>query len=155
MISGNIPEALMSRIIHEQQNRLREAAASSARNEQTDSALNQGADEKLRMTETRIYIGLNDSQTKEQKFETEKYMSVLKSVCRNYHVAFSVDIESGGYYHDNGEYTEETSFVLIMINADRQVVQNIAKDLCSFFHQESVLVTESYIDGYFITDKQI
>ena len=104
---------------------------------------------KVRMTETRIYIGLNDAQTKEQIFETERYMSVLKHVCRNYHVAFSVNIENGRYFHDDGEYTEETSFVLMLINADRKVVNEIAKDLCSFFNQESVLVTENHISGYF------
>ena len=107
------------------------------------------------MTETRINVGLNDSQTKEQKHETEKYMSVLKYVCRNYHVAFSVDIEHGGYYHDDGEYTEETSFILLLINADQDVVSEIAKDLCTFFHQESVLVTENHIDGYFISGNMI
>ncbi|MBR0303314.1 MAG: DUF3574 domain-containing protein [Clostridia bacterium] len=101
------------------------------------------------MTETRIYIGLNDAQTKEQIHETEMYMSVLKHVCRNYHVSFSVTIENGGYFHDDGEYTEETSFILVLINADRKVVNEIAKDLCSFFHQESVLVTENQINGYF------
>ena len=112
----------------------------------TASSLQSG---KLRMTETRIYIGLNDSQTKEQIHETEMYMSVLKYVCRNYHVSFSVNIENGGYFHDDGEYTEETSFVLVLINADRKVVNEIAKDLCSFFHQESVLVTENRMTGYF------
>ena len=109
------------------------------------------AGEKLQMVETRIYIGLNDAQTKEQIHETEKYMSVLKHVCQSYHVAFSVDIENGGYFHDNGEYTEETSFILTLINADKKVVNEIAKDLCSFFHQESVLVTENRIDGYFVS----
>ena len=104
---------------------------------------------KTRMTETRIYIGLNDAQTKEQIFETERYMSVLKHVCCSYHVAFSVSIENGGYFHDDGEFTEETSFVLLLINVDRKVVGEIAKDLCSFFNQESVLVTENRISGYF------
>lgn len=111
-----------------------------------------GQSEKLQMTETRIYIGLNDAQTKEQIHKTEKYMSVLKHVCQSYHVAFSVNIENGGYFHDNGEYTQETSFVLVLINAQKTVVGEIAKDLCSFFHQESVLVTENRIDGYFVSE---
>lgn len=103
------------------------------------------------MIETRIYVGLNDADTKAQKHETGKYISVLKHVCRSYHVAFSVDIEEGGYFHDDGEYTEETSLVLVLVNPDRNIVREIAKDLCTFFHQESVLVTEGHIEGYFIT----
>ena len=109
-----------------------------------------GADGQLQMIETRIYVGLNDSETKVQEFETEKFMSVLKSVCKNYHVAFSVSIEEGGYYHEDGAYTEEKSFVLVLIDADRAVVEEIAKDLCTFFHQESVLVTENLLNGTFI-----
>ena len=103
--------------------------------------------------ETKIYVGLNDGETKEQLFKTEKYLNLLKNVCKNYHIAFSVDIEEGGYFHDNGEYTEETSLVLILIDVDRNTVREIAKDLCTFFRQESVLVTEDLVKGYFLYSK--
>ena len=106
--------------------------------------------EKVMMTETRIYVGLNDAETREQKFKTEKYMSILKNVCKSYHVAFSLDVEEGGYFHDDGEYTEETSLVLILIDADPVIVREIAMDLCVFFHQESVMITESLVQAYFI-----
>lgn len=104
----------------------------------------------VRLTETRIYIGLNDAVTKKQMFETEKYLDVLKTVCRSYHVPFSVNKEQGGYFHEDGTYTEENSFVLLLIGTEREVVKNIAKDLCTFFGQESVMVTENRIGGYFI-----
>ena len=39
----------------------------------------------------------------------------------------------------------------MLVNPDRNTVREIAKDLCTFFHQESVLVTEDHIEGYFIT----
>ena len=97
-----------------------------------------------------IYIGLNDAVTKKQMFETEKYLDVLKTVCRSYHVPFSVNKEQGGYFHEDGTYTEENSFVLLLIGTEREVVKNIAKDLCTFFGQESVMVTENQIGGYFI-----
>ncbi len=105
----------------------------------------------VRLTETRIYIGLNDAVTKKQLFETEKYMSILKHVCKYYRVPFSVDTEEGGYYHEDGTYTEENSFVLQMIGVERDTVKQIAQDLCAFFNQESVLITENQIGGYFIS----
>lgn len=153
MSSGKNHGAILYRLLEEQQKQLVNKKAISCQNEQTDSISISAADEKQQMTETRIYIGLNDAQAKEQIHDTGMYMSVLKYVCRNYHVAFSVDIEHGGYFHDDGEYTEETSFVLLLINADQKVVSEIAKDLCFFFRQESVLVTENHIDGYFISVK--
>ena len=113
--------------------------------EQPEKAAGHDDGASTRMIETRIYVGLNDADTKAQKHETEKYINILKNVCRNYHVAFSVDIEQGGYFHDDGEYTEEP---------DRKIVREIAKDLCTFFHQESVLVTEDHIKGYFITQTE-
>ena len=111
---------------------------------------NTDKDGNVKMTEYRIYIGLNDAETREQRFGTERYLETLKDVCRSYKAAFSVDIEEGGYYHEDGEYTEETSLVLVLIDIGRDQVQGIAKDLCTLFHQESVLVTENVIDGRFI-----
>ena len=113
----------------------------------------QDQERKMTMLETRIYIGLNDSETRKQEYETGHYLDILKEVCRKNRVAFSVDIEEGGYYHEDGEYTEETSLVLILIDADPEAIRNITEDLCERFHQESVLVTENQIEGRFFYGK--
>ena len=107
----------------------------------------------MRMTETRVYIGLNDTERREQLYETEEYLDTLKDVCRSYQVAFTVDIEEGGYYHEDGEYTEETSLVLVLIDVERDIVKKIAQELRTLFHQESVLVTEHCIGGYFLYEE--
>jgi hypothetical protein len=105
------------------------------------------------MTETKIYVGLNDSETRRQEFETEKYASILKTVCRSYHVSFSFALVQGGYIHEDGEFTQENSLVLSLIDADPTVVEAISRDLCAFFNQESVLITESQVKAYFINEK--
>ena len=105
------------------------------------------------MKETRIYIGLNDSVTKRQEHDTGLYVSILKDVCRSYHVSFSFSVAQGGYIHESGEYTQETSLVLSLIDTDSKTVSEIAKDLCVFFHQESVLITENEIKAYYINEK--
>lgn len=155
MISNKNPGVPLRRLIEESQKQFAENIPSSAQDERSDNALKPAENQKTRMTETKIYIGLNDATTKEQLFDTEKYMSVLKYVCHSYHVAFSVNVEEGGYFHDDGEYTEETSFVLVLINTDQKIIHEIAKDLCSFFNQESVLITENHIEGYFISGNPI
>ncbi len=106
----------------------------------------------VQMTEARIYIGLNDAVTRAQLYDTETYLNVLKDVCRSFQVAFSVDVEEGGYYHEDGEYTEEISLVLILINVERDIVQKIAQELRTRFHQEAVLVTENRISGFFLDE---
>ncbi|MBR2669641.1 MAG: hypothetical protein IKE36_07620 [Solobacterium sp.] len=101
-----------------------------------------------------IYIGLNDMDTKIQKFETSKYLSVLKNVCISYQVPFSVNVIEGGYIHESGEYTMETSLVLSLIDVKKTIVEEIARDLCTFFHQESVLITEDRLRTYFISNSR-
>ena len=92
-----------------------------------------------------VYIGLNDGDTREQRFDTDRYVSILKRVCAQYGTPFSFNTMHGGYVHDNGEYTEENSIVITFIDVPRETVDEIAKDLCVFFRQESVLITTSRI----------
>ena len=104
-------------------------------------------------TQSTIYIGLNDAQTGVQKFNTETYLSILKNVCRNYEVAFSVHPINGGYFHEDGRYTEETTLSLLLLNVDQTTVLEIAKDLCAFFHQESVMVTTAPCSVVFVKEE--
>lgn len=99
-----------------------------------------------------IYIGLNDSNTGVQKYDTEKYISILKNVCRNYHVGFSMNRIQGGYFHDDGRYVEENTLVLMLLDVPDETVREIAKDLCAFFNQESVMVTFSSAEVNFIRE---
>ena len=105
-----------------------------------------------RVRQAMIYVGLNDRDTHEQTFETDKYLSVLKSVCRGYHTAFSVNEINGGYFHEDGSYVEEKTLVLTLLETPETTIQEIAKDLCAFFHQESVMVTYSDCDVVFISE---
>ena len=104
------------------------------------------------MIESKIYIGLNDLTTNTQLFKNERYIKILRNVCYSYKVPFSFSIQEGGYIYESGEYARDTSLVLTLIDAKKSIVDDIAKDLCAFFHQESVLVTESQIQARFIRE---
>ncbi len=118
-----------------------------------ESARTGGAEDggRTQMAETRLYVGLNDAQTRQQKYETEKYVEQLKKICFTYHIPFSIGFEEGGYFHENGEYVEEKTLVLTLIDAEKDTVRNIAKDLCALFNQESVLITEDTVSGSYVT----
>lgn len=102
------------------------------------------------MTEYNIYVGLSDQIKKEQLFGTEKYVSILRKVCKSYKVAFSFDIINGGYVYDNGDFIEETSLHITLLDQTKETVNEIAKDLCTFFNQESVMITHSSVETYYI-----
>lgn len=104
------------------------------------------------MVERKIYIGLNDLTTNTQLFENEKYIRVLRNVCYSYRVPFSFNVQEGGYLYENGDYARETSLVLTLIDVEKAVVNDIARDLCAFFHQESVLITENQLQAYSVRE---
>ena len=62
------------------------------------------------MTETRIFVGLNDSESLRQEHDTEIYIRILKKVCVSYGVPFSFSLAEGGYMHDDGHYTQEKTW---------------------------------------------
>ena len=99
-----------------------------------------------------IFIGLADRDTGVQKYSTEKYLSVLKSVCSNYKVPFSFHSINGGYFHKDGRYVEENTLSLMLVNIQEKTVLEIAKDLCAFFNQESVMVTSSPTNIIFVNE---
>lgn len=105
------------------------------------------------MKETRIYVGLNDSETLEQKHDTDKYVNVLRNVCIGYHVPFSFHMVEGGYMHEDGRYTQENTLVLELLDVDDATTMEIAKDLCAFFHQESVMITEGAVKAFFVNQE--
>lgn len=105
------------------------------------------------MTEITISVGLNDATTMQQKYQTEMYVDIMKYVCQSYHVAFSYIVSDGGYFHENGDFTKEKTLVLCLLDPQEGIVDAIARDLCVFFHQESVLITESQVRSYFIKEK--
>ena len=102
------------------------------------------------MIETKIYVGLNDSITMKQEHGTDTYVSVLKNVCKSYEIPFSVSFSQGGYMHEDGRYTEELTLIISLIDVDNETINEIAGDLCVFFHQESVLITEDLVKAYYI-----
>lgn len=104
------------------------------------------------MTETKIYVGLNDSATKQQEHLTELYVKVMKHVCQSFHVSFSFVVTEGGYFHENGDYVQEKTLVLSLIDPEAGVAETIAKELCAFFHQESVLITQNQMSAYYVKE---
>ena len=47
----------------------------------------------------------------------------------------------GGYFHDDGTWVDENTLLITLIGTPEKVVYEIAKDLCTFFRQESVMIT--------------
>ncbi|MBQ6389525.1 MAG: hypothetical protein IJH90_07840 [Mogibacterium sp.] len=104
------------------------------------------------MQEARIYVGLRDKDSHEQRFDTEKYKSILKEVCKSYKTPFSIQVIEGGYFHDDGTWVDENTLLITLIGTPKEIVYEIARDLCTFFRQESVMITCAPVLSYSIRD---
>ena len=104
------------------------------------------------ISQTTIYIGLNDSETGVQKYDSEKYISILKKVCKHHKLAFTIQTINGGYFHEDGRYTEENTLMLKLVGVPEETVMELAKEFCVLFNQESVMVTTSPTTVVFVKD---
>ena len=55
--------------------------------------------------------------------------------------------------HEDGSYTQEKSLILLLIDVDKETINEMAKDLCVFFHQESVMITEDQVRTFFVKER--
>lgn len=106
------------------------------------------------MLESRIYVGLDDKDSHEQRFDTDHYKAMLKTVCKIYRTPFSLQMIEGGYFHDDGSWVEENSLLITLIGVPRKTVYHIAKDVCALFNQESVMITGTSVHKFNVHEYQ-
>ncbi len=100
-----------------------------------------------------IYIGHNDQDEKVQVHSADQFRKIVKNVCRGYKVAFSVGFINGGYFHEDGTYVEEDSDVLTLLGVTEDEAREIAKDLCAFLNQESVMLVKDMVEYDFVSER--
>ena len=104
------------------------------------------------MIESRIYVGLCDRDSHEQIHDTETYKEALKNICRNHKSPFSLQVIEGGYFHDDGSWVDENTLLITLIGTPQMVVYKIAKEVCTAFHQESVMITGNSVLRFNVHD---
>ena len=90
------------------------------------------------MIESRIYVGLCDRDSHEQIHDTETYKEALKNICRNHKSPFSL--------------VDENTLLITLIGTPQMVVYKIAKEVCTAFHQESVMITSNAVVRFNVHD---
>ena len=104
------------------------------------------------MIESRIYVGLCDRDSHEQIHDTETYKEALKNICRNHKSPFSLQVIEGGYFHNDGSWVDENTLLITLIGTPQIVVYKIAKEVCTAFHQESVMITSNAVVRFNVHD---
>lgn len=100
-----------------------------------------------------ICVGFNDGDEKIQKYSEETYEKIITNVCKGYRIAYSINKMVGGYIYDDGTFVKENSACIVLVGATDEQAEEIAKDLCAFFNQESVMIVKSSADVKFISNR--
>lgn len=89
-----------------------------------------------------IALGLNDRETKVQKYSTlEAYKIVTNLICAKFGGG-SVFEGRGVYTHENGQIISETTLFIMIAGAERSAVMAFCAELREMFNQESVMLSE-------------
>lgn len=98
--------------------------------------------QKLGQIETyRIYIGMNDKDELQQLCSTEDFINIVKGICEDYRIAFSMNEQIGGYMMANGTFITERSLVLSISGFNESQILQLVETLKVVLNQETILVT--------------
>lgn len=100
----------------------------------------------------KLYIGMNDKEKLKQLCPTEDFIEIIRGICEDFKIAFSMDEQIGGYMMANGTFITERSLVLSISGFDYTQIMKLAEDLRVKLNQESIMVTRVSPELYMITE---
>lgn len=94
-----------------------------------------------------VYIGLTDKNQKRQMIETEVAKEIIKVICVNNSVGYTIYETNGGYKKDGAIHTEK-SLVLEMDRIDDETLYNVANDIKRRLNTSSVMIMKKTVDVF-------
>ena len=87
-----------------------------------------------------LTIGLNDKDTKQQKYDIITCYKLVENVLKEYTDGYTIYETKGGYKHDSGEFVQETSLRVELLFTTELQVRLIANKIKApeCLNQESI-----------------
>lgn len=99
----------------------------------------------------KLYVGLNDKDTKKQEIPTEKAMDIIcKCLAKQGIYGMTENLENGRYIHKDGTITMEKSWVIEMFFVERVQIINAISDIKTLLNQEAVVLCEKEVKSELI-----
>ena len=95
-----------------------------------------------------IFIGIKDKDTYLETLSIDEVKDILKEVCKDKGINFSLLTQAGGYKHDKG-YTTETSLRVIIIDVDEKEIVSLVDILKRRINTDTIMVTKTEIEYCF------
>lgn len=91
----------------------------------------------------KIYLGLNDKDTKQQEITIDQAVEVITKLLKDFKIEGATIIPATGYYtHNDGTIILEQSLIIELLFQDDETIKTIATALKLMFNQESVMTTK-------------
>lgn len=95
-----------------------------------------------------IFIGIKDKDSYEEILSIDDFKDLLREICVEKEINFSLLTQLGGYSHNKG-YTTETSLRIIIIGINEQEVNLLSQELKKKINTDAVLITKTEIEYIF------
>lgn len=86
-----------------------------------------------------LTIGLNDKDTKQQKYDIVTCYKMVETTLKKYVDGYTIYQAQGYYKHENGEFVSENSLRVELLFTRETIVKKIAKDIKIILNQESIV----------------
>lgn len=86
-----------------------------------------------------LTIGLNDKDTKQQKYDTITAYKMIEQIALQYTDGTTITEQQGTYKHEDGTITHETSLALTLQFTNELTVKLIANEIKKALNQESII----------------
>ena len=97
------------------------------------------------MKKFRLYVGLNDKDTKTQEISTLDAYKMVENVITKKTDGYTISEAQGYYKHEDGTVTIENTLRIEMLFVDRELVKEFVNTLKLMLNQESIAVEETTI----------
>lgn len=92
-----------------------------------------------------LYLGLNDKDTKLQKYATLEAYKIVTNLITSRFDGGTIFEAQGIYKHEDGQVVTETTLRIELLFVERHAVREFVELLKEMFNQESVAVAEEVV----------
>ena len=98
----------------------------------------------------KVFVGLNDAESKKQEIKTEDAMTLVSLYLANHFDGATVYNGIGVYKHEDGTIVRENSLIIELVYVTEFMVESLVKHLQTVFNQESIMImrTECGVQFY-------
>ena len=94
----------------------------------------------------RIFLGYNDSQTKEQLVTEDELEQLVSAYFQKKKICFTISSGKGGYLYKDGKYILENIVIITLVGDQGIDIFRLSKNLSMFLNQEASLVMKNTVE---------